>query len=299
MMEAAGAPERRVSVVIPALSEGENLVDTVAGVRANSGTLDPEVIVVDDGSEDGAPQRVATQFGDDARVRVITGPGEGIARARNAGASLAQGDIIVFLDGHCHVPRGWLAPLVAAFDDPAVGLAGPAFSSIRAPRIKACGITWNGPDLGNVWLPALGSGPVPFHIGACQAVRASTFRAIGGFDPGMTRWGSEDIEICLRMWLMGHVVQAVPDSLVYHLFRDAHPYEVTPDLVHYNHLRLALLHFDEPRLAKVLDHFVQARGRGAPLAKAFANGVAAERAALFATRTHDVDWLFQRFQIGF
>ena len=194
-MDGSAVFQGPVSIVIPALSEGENLVDTVAAVRANSGALDPEVIVVDDGSDDGAPQRVAARFARDTRVRVIDGPRMGIARARNAGAEVAGGDIVVFLDGHCHVPRGWLDPLVAAFDDPGVGLAGPAFSSIRDPKIKACGITWNAPDLRNVWLPAEGPRPVPFHIGACQAVRASTFRAIGGFDPGMTRWGSEDIEI--------------------------------------------------------------------------------------------------------
>lgn len=289
----------RVSIVIPALAEGDNLVDTVAGVRANSGALNPEVIVVDDGATDGAPQRVARRFAGDSRVQVLKGPAQGIARARNAGAAVATGEVIVFLDGHCHVPKGWLDPLVAAFDDPAVGLAGPAFSSIRDPRITACGITWSGPALDNVWLPTGRAGPVPFHIGACQAVRASTFRAIGGFDSGMTRWGSEDIEICLRMWLMGHVVQAVPASLVYHLFRDKHPYEVTPALVLYNHLRLALLHFDEPRLAKVLATFVQRPGSAEPLAKAYANGVVAERADLFARRTHDLDWLFTRFGIGF
>lgn len=293
-------PEARaVSVVIPALAEGQNLIDTVAGVRANSGPLEPEVIVVDDGSTDGAPQRVAARYADDPLVRVLPGPQEGIARARNAGAAAATGEVIVFLDGHCHVPRGWLKPLVDAFDDPDVGLAGPAFSSIRDPRITACGITWNAPDLGNIWLPADRARPVPFHIGACQAVRATTFHDIGGFDPGMTRWGSEDIEICLRMWLMGHVVQAVPQSLVYHLFRDAHPYAVSHALVLYNHLRMALLHFDEARLAQVLQHFVRHPNSAEPLAKAYANGVVAERHALMARRRHDLDWLFDRFGIGF
>ncbi|MFZ5961662.1 glycosyltransferase [Thalassococcus sp. BH17M4-6] len=298
-MDGARLSDLPVSVVIPALSEGQNLVDTVAGVRANSGDLDPEVIVVDDGSSDGAPQRVAARFARDPHVRVIHGPQEGIARARNAGADAARGRVIVFLDGHCHVPQGWLAPLVEALDDPAVGLVGPAFSSIREPRIKACGITWSGPDMANVWLPATHDGAVPFHIGACQAVRAGTFHDIGGFDAGMTRWGSEDIEICLRMWVLGHEVRAVPQSLVYHLFRDKHPYAVQHEKILYNHLRMALLHFDEPRLARMLDHFQRNPGSPAALAHAYANGVVAERERLFAERVRDVDWLFDKFGIGF
>lgn len=296
-MTGARATGRTVSVVIPALSEGQNLVDTVVAVRANSGPLDPEVIVVDDGSADGAPQRVAARFADDRRVRVLHGPGEGIARARNAGAGVATGEIVVFLDGHCHVPAGWLAPLVALFDNPAVGLTGPAFTSIRDPRMIACGITWKDAGLGNVWLPSGTSGPVPFHIGACQAVRKSAFDDLGGFDRGMTRWGSEDIELCLRMWLMGWEVHAAPESLVYHLFRKSRPYDVNVDLIVYNHLRMALLHFDEAHLAPVLARVMRFKGAERPLAMAFANGVAQERSALAAARRHDIGWFCDRFEI--
>ncbi len=288
-----------VSVVIPALSEGENLVDTVAAVRNNSGWLDPEVIVVDDGSTDGAPQRVAARFIEDDRVRVIHGPQQGIARARNAGAKTARGEVVVFLDGHCFVPRRWLEPLMEPFKRSNVGLTGPAFTSIRDPRLIACGVTWKEPTLGNVWLPATTRGPVPFHIGACQAVRADIFATLGGFDQGMTRWGSEDIELCLRMWLMGYEVHAVPESLVYHLFRTSRPYDVDGVLILYNHLRMALLHFDETRLQKVLGRLIRCGGIEKALAKAYVNGVVAEREELKSVREYDIDWFFDRFAIGF
>ena len=295
----APLPEITVSVVIPALSEGQNLIDTVNAVRGNSGNLDPEVIVVDDGSTDGAPQRLAAQRVDDKRVRVINGPRAGIARARNAGAEMVEGEAIVFLDGHCFVPDGWLAPLVAPLTNPATGLCGPAFTSIRDTRMVACGVTWEDDGLGNVWLPAGPRGPVPFHIGACQAVRADAFRAIGGFDEGMTRWGSEDIEICLRMWLMGFEVHAAPQSLVYHLFRTSRPYDVEIWLILYNHLRMALLHFDEARLERIVKRIMRVEGAEKALAKALTDGVWAEREELRQSRQHDLDWFFDRFEIGF
>lgn len=287
-----------VSVIIPAKSEGDNLIDTVAAVRENS-VLRPEIIVVDDASEDGAPQRLAARFAEDDLVRVIAGPDEGIARARNAGAGVARGEILVFLDGHCFVPPGWLEPLVAPFADPVVGMTGPAFRSIRDPRARACGITWADASLGNVWLPPETQGPVPFHIGACQAVRAELFAAEGGFDPGMTRWGSEDVELCLRVWLMGHDVHAVPESEVYHLFRTARPYTVDTTLILYNHLRLALLHFDAARLEQVIARLQTYPGSAGAIARAFTDGTLADRDRIHARRTRDVTWLFQRFGIGF
>lgn len=288
-----------VSVVIPALNEGTNLIDTVDAVRRNSAPLDPEVIVVDDGSTDHSPQRLKAQFRDDDRVCVIVGPQAGIARARNAGAAVAKGEIVVFLDGHCYTPPGWLAPLVAPFAQREVALAGPAFASIRGPRGTACGLTWDDPSLANVWLPGQTEGPVPFHIGACQAVRTDTFREIGGFDSGMTRWGSEDVEICLRLWLLGYEVHAAPRSVVFHLFRQSRPYAVDVRLILYNHLRLALLHFDERRLEKVMAEVMRWDAAAAALALAFTSGVAAERARLAALRVHDTDWFFHRFAIGF
>jgi glycosyltransferase involved in cell wall biosynthesis len=289
----------RASVVIPALNEGENLIDTVECVHAHCGPFAPEIIVVDDGSNDGAPQRIAGRYHDDPSVRVIAGPHAGIARARNAGAEAATGELIVFLDGHCYVPNGWLAPLLSPFADPNVAMVGPAFRSIRDRGATACGITWSDAGLGNVWLPPETRGPVPFHIGACQAVRASAFADVDGFDRGMTRWGSEDIELCLRFWLLGYEVHAAPDSIVYHLFRTSRPYDVDVALILYNHLRMAILHFDEGRLAQVLarmKHFEQAEQA---LAKAYLNGVIADRNALLARRVRDIDWLFQRFGIDF
>lgn len=287
------------TVVIPALNEGANLIDTVAAVRANSGELDPEVIVVDDGSTDGAPQRIAARFANDAKVRVVHGPGAGIANARNAGAKEARGKAIVFLDGHCYVPENWLAPLVTPLANDNVGMSAPSFTSIREPKMVACGITWTGPDLSVSWLPSDKDGPIPFAAGGCQAVRADVFAELGGFDSGMTRWGSEDVEFSLRMWLMGYEIHGAPSSLVYHLFRTSRKYDVDHALVLYNHVRMAVLHFDEARLEKALATVIRTRGAARGLALALTDGMWAEREALRKKRVRDVDWLFQRFGIDF
>lgn len=288
--------QEQVSVIIPALNEGENLADTVHFVLEHSAWPQLEVIVADDGSTDDSLDHMARL--NDPRIHLVHCSGLGVAGARNFGAEQAIGDILVFLDGHCYVPPGWLAPLVAALAEPNAALAGPAFSNIADPRMQACGITWRDASLENVWLPC---GTVietaPFHIGACQAVRGDIFRQVGGYDRGMTRWGSEDIEFCLRLWLLGYQVYAQPASLVYHLFRTSRPYDVDVSQILYNRLRMVALHFSGEQLGRVLAPMLAAQEAGRSMAQLLESDLLAARQALFSRRQHDMDWFCKRFGI--
>ncbi|MEJ2366620.1 MAG: glycosyltransferase, partial [Deltaproteobacteria bacterium] len=276
----------KVSVVIPAFNEGENLVDTVHCILNNSAQQDLEVIVVDDGSTDGSGDRVERTFVEDGRVSVVRGVEQGVAGARNLGASGATGEVLVFLDGHCYTPPGCIASLTAILENPEVGMVGPAFASLghgKGPR--GLGVTWRDCSLEIQWLPQQGKTPypVPLLIGACQAMRREDFGTLGRYDQGMTRWGSEDLEMCLRVWLMGYRVLVQPQTVVFHLFRKRHPYEVSGAKILYNQLRMVLLHMSTDRIARVFDYckakpeFSRSRRR-------------------FQIRRHyDDDWFFSRF----
>ena len=86
----------RVSVVIPCLNEAENIQQCVRlarGVLDDNG-LSGEVIVVDNGSEDGSPE-LAEEAG--ATV-VVHEPRRGYGSAYLAGFDAARGDYIVMID---------------------------------------------------------------------------------------------------------------------------------------------------------------------------------------------------------
>lgn len=82
-----------VSVVIPALNEEETIG---AVVRAVPREIASEVIVVDNGSDDGTAERAR-----EAGARVVREPRRGYGRACRAGAEAVAGEceIVVFLDG--------------------------------------------------------------------------------------------------------------------------------------------------------------------------------------------------------
>ncbi|UCE47489.1 MAG: glycosyltransferase, partial [Phycisphaerales bacterium] len=235
----------RVSIVIPSHNEGENLVDTIRSVLENTAYPDFEVVVVDDGSTDGSGDRLSNVFGNDNRIGMIRAEGVGVANARNLGATYASGKILVFLDGHCYTPPNWMAGLIQPLADTRVGMVGPSFAIMRrGSDVRGWGMTWRDASLELEWLGQRKNTPYPVPLlgGACQAVRKADFERLGYYDAGMTRWGSEDQELCLRYWLMGYEVLVQPQTVIYHLFRKSHCYDVQVQKIIYNRLRLAMLH---------------------------------------------------------
>ena len=288
----------KVSVVIAALNEGENLVDTVRCIMRNSRYPQLEVIVVDDGSADGCGQRVRRQFGDGAGVVVLRAANLGVARARNHGAATAAGEVLIFLDAHCYTPPGWIEPLIAPLEDPRVGMVGPAFANlgdIDGPR--GYGAMWTGPSLEIEWLARQGDDPygVPLHPGACLAVRREDFEALGGYDAGMDRWGSECEELSLRYWLMGYDVVVQPRVVLHHLFRKRHPYPVESPQVIYNRLRMGLIHFSAGRLEALFDHYRRSPGFAQIVLRLFDSEVIGRRDDGQRQRRRNDEWFFARF----
>ncbi len=76
-----------------------------------------EIIAVDDGSRDGS-RRILEEAVRAGHVRLIDGPGRGIAAAINAGVREARHPIICQVDQDVILAPGWLAHLLEALDDP-------------------------------------------------------------------------------------------------------------------------------------------------------------------------------------
>lgn len=288
----------KVSVVIPAHNEGENLVDTVRCVLENTVHPDYDIIVVDDSSTDGSGDRLSHDFGKDSRVSVIRAQGVGVANARNLGATCASGKILIFLDAHCYTPPNWLVGLIQPLAETRVGMVGPAMATMQySSDVRGLGLTWRNSSLELEWLEQRENTPypVPLLCGACQAVRKADFERLGCYDAGMTRWGSEDEELCLRTWLMGYEVLVQPQTVIYHLFRESHPYETQVQKIFYNRLRLAMLHLSDARVSRFLNCHKNIPGIDEIVGWLQQSDVMNRRSELQALRCRDDDWFCTRF----
>lgn len=291
---------RTASVVIPACNEGAMLDMTVRSVCASENEVPVEVLIVDDGSTDGSCEHYRRSTW--PNVRVVDGGGLGVARARNWGAEHTSGEMIVFLDAHCEVSPHWLDRLASAMAEPDVAIVSPAFTRLGETHPVGLGVGWATTRLDLQWfLPVAGADrpyEIPLAPGGCQAYPAATFRALGRFDEGFTRWGSEDIEISLRAWLLGYRVVAERGARVAHWFRETRAFDVNEVDVAFNLLRMVRLHFTESRLSKVVNTLAMAPMFARVQQMLAESDVDEVRKELLAVRERDDRWFCDTFFPG-
>jgi dolichol-phosphate mannosyltransferase len=127
------AREVVLSVVVPAHDEAPNLERLVGDVRdaIEPTGLSWELVVVDDGSGDDSPARLAALARSEPRLRTVRlANRSGQTRALDAGFESARGSLIATCDADLQCPPGAIPALIALLRDSGADMA----CGIRTPR---------------------------------------------------------------------------------------------------------------------------------------------------------------------
>jgi O-antigen/teichoic acid export membrane protein/glycosyltransferase involved in cell wall biosynthesis len=196
-------------VIIPVHDGGETLVRVLRAVLSSRFT-DFELIVVDDGSDDGSGERSRA-----AGATVIrTGGRFGPAAARNLGAAQAHGRYLFFLDADCEPGPETLGAIADAF------LKFPDLSAVfgsydDAPA--APGFVAQYKNLFHHFIHQTSREEASTFWAGCGAVERTTFLACGGFDAvRYPRPAVEDIELGGRIRRCGGKIRLVREIQVKH-----------------------------------------------------------------------------------
>lgn len=182
-----------------------------------------ELVLVDNASPDTTAE-LFSEWSDRAKI-VSLATNHHFAGGNNAGAGIASGDVLIFLNNDTEVPAGALEALVEEAGRPGVGLVG---TRLLYPdgRLQHGGFGWRPAQ--HTLLPfhlfhfedgELAAASATYDIGAvtgaCMAVRANVFHAVDGFDEGYVN-GWEDIDLCLKVRIAGWRVRYRGDVHVIH-----------------------------------------------------------------------------------
>jgi len=196
----------RISVIVPFYNRGDQLRECLTAIAASVGP-DAELIAADDGSTDDAPAVAQALGARLVRLDLNRGP----AAARNAGAAVARGDILLFVDQDVVVAPGVIDRVVRRLNDrPEVAAVFGSYDA--APR--APGIVSQFRNLLHHYTHQHGDLEASTFWAGCGAVRRAVFQSVGGFDPGSR---VEDIELGYRLRRQGHRILLDPDLQVTHL----------------------------------------------------------------------------------
>lgn len=182
-----------------------------------------EVIVVDNASTDETPTLLESY---QDRIRLVTLPvNRAITGGYNAGAAVAEGEILIFINADTMAQPGWLRELVRPIrEESNVGMSTSRILLYDAPHlINTCGndLTWTGLTVCRGFNESAERWQMPDDVvavsGAACAVRRSLFETIGGFDETFEFY-LDDTDLSLRGHLAGYRIRFAPDSRILHRY---------------------------------------------------------------------------------
>ncbi len=106
-------------MVVPVYNVEHYVVDCLLSILANAEHVALELIIIDDGSNDGSVDVIKTLIGSGAwpEILFLQQENRGLSMVRNLGMSLARGDYIGFLDSDDFILPGGLQRMVKHADD--------------------------------------------------------------------------------------------------------------------------------------------------------------------------------------
>lgn len=206
-----------ISVIIPTLNEAPVLGETIKGLR-QAKKVRLEIIVSDGGSTDNTCA-IARSLAD----RLVTDEARGrktIARGRNVGAMAATGDFLVSMDADTRIPDpDRFFERALSFFEQNGNLAGLAAPIRVYPESATAADRFFSAFLNFFFMSATNMFRLGFAYGEFQMVRASAFRAVGGYREDLV--ASEDFDFFKRISKIGRT-RMEPSLIVYHSGRRAH-----------------------------------------------------------------------------
>lgn len=260
----------RFSVVVPTHNQAPLLQRCLAHVLFQT-YPHFEVIVVDDGSDDGTPALLRLHF---RQVLCLSQPHRGPAAARNRGIAAARGDVVAFTADDCLVPPDWLARLaeglgntpeaagVGGYRVPAAGLAETSAYS----RYEHWQLAQSYPRLRDA---RFGGSETPAGAAHNVAYRRAVLDEARGFDERFPYPAGEDEELKSRLCDRGHRLLYLPIPVA-HLnpgdrthFRQR-AYRRGRGGAYFRHKRGAQVDGASVTLSRVRDALAAARGLAGP-----------------------------------
>ena len=219
-------------LAICTLNRREDLLKTLQGLQKQECTSPWELLVIDNGSDDGAFE-VAREFSQESPfpMRVIREQRRGVSFARNRALEEARSELLIFVDDDVDCDPRLMDSHLQAFEDGSVNATGGRIRPILPKNTPSWlheslneeigGPTGRydfGDEVREITIGCRIAMPFSGNLGLRRktVLKAGGFRTDLGWTPEGRRIGSEDTELLHRISKMGGKILYVPQATVIH-----------------------------------------------------------------------------------
>jgi N-acetylglucosaminyl-diphospho-decaprenol L-rhamnosyltransferase len=210
----------RPAVYIPTYN-ARHLLGRVLRSLAEQTAPDFDVVVVDNGSDDGSAAFVRDEFPDAAVIELERNLGFG--PAINRAVEARPGDPVILVNNDAECRPDFVAELLGALDEETQTVAGVLLQEEHQELIDSAGVVADRTLMGFDYLNGepvgvLEGAPPPLGpTGGAALYRHDAFRAVGGFDERIFLY-NEDLDLALRIAAAGGRCRLAPGARALHAY---------------------------------------------------------------------------------
>ncbi len=225
-----------ISVVVISFNGMEFIEDCLATVQTSLENVGSEILVVDNGSSDGAVELIESRY---SNIQLIKNKSNlGFAKAVNQGIENSCGEYILLLNQDTRIIEDAIVKLAERMEsDSNIGTIGPKYIGFDGKLQKACRAFPKYRDLIFTflglsklfpkskifsswkmgWFDHLQEAEVDQPMGAALMVKRSVLNEIGGFDEQF-RIFFNDVDFCRRVKKAGYINLYYPSAVIEHYY---------------------------------------------------------------------------------
>jgi len=224
-----------ISIIIVNFNTRVLLKKLLISIKEKMKSVEYEIIVVDNNSEDGSVEFLKNYFPKPVLIENKTNVG--FSKANNQGSKLAKGQYLLFLNSDTLVCDGAVEKMLEYLQrEQSTAIVGPKLLNQDDTLQRSCGIFPNlrtefsdrtflnrlfptNKVFGSYKLGAWDYGTekkVDWVSAGCMLMRKDIFEQIGGFDENIYMF-YEDVDLCFRVKKAGYKITFLPNAQIYHL----------------------------------------------------------------------------------
>jgi GT2 family glycosyltransferase len=216
-----------LDIVIVTYNSLHVIGDLLDSLPAALGGLRADVVIVDNGSQDGTAEWVQQR----GTCTVVRSANVGYSGGVNKGVQAASGaPAVLVLNPDVRLHSGAVPPLLAALQEPGVGIVAPQVRTAgggldltlrREPTLlRAVGLNWTGFGIFSEYVKDRSAYTRPLDVdwavGAILLMSRACYEAVGGWDESFFLY-SEETDVCLRARDQGFRTRYEPLSVGTHI----------------------------------------------------------------------------------